>query len=103
VIAAIPALLLALSPARGEEAVAPAPLAFVHVESNVDGASGGHTALRVGGFVYHFQHGGDGLLELVRDDWTGFRYVYAGLENRTLHLAHVDAAPADVERVAGRR
>src|SRR5262249_56639581 len=52
--------------------------------------------------VYHFQQVGDGLLELVRDDWTGFRYLYAGLENRALHLAHVDAAPADVERVARR-
>jgi len=100
--AATTALLLAFAPARGERADAPAPLAFLHVESNVDGASGGHSALRVGGFVYHFQHGDDGLLELVRDDWTGFQYVYAGLENRTLHLAHVDAAPADVERVARR-
>ena len=83
------------------------PIALIHVEANVGGASGGHTAIRVGDFVYHYQQSDDpllrvALLRLMRDDWHGFRHVYAGLQNRTLHLAHLDLSSEDVERIARR-
>jgi hypothetical protein len=74
-------------------------LVFVHVEANVGGASGGHAALRVEDTVFHVQQSSDGLFRLVRQDWAHFRHVYAGLQNRTLQLAHVPVSAADRERV----
>jgi hypothetical protein len=63
-------------------------LALVHVEANVGGASGGHTALRLGDDVYHYQQRDERLL-LVREDWQLFRFGYNVLQNRPLHVAHV--------------
>jgi hypothetical protein len=78
------------------------PIAFVHVEANVGGSSGGHTALRIGELVYHFQQTSARRLVLERDDWAAFRHSYAGLQNRTLHLAWLDLADGDAERIARR-
>jgi hypothetical protein len=76
-----------------------AELVFVHVEANVGGASGGHAALRVEDTVFHVQQAGGGLFRLARQEWDHFRHVYAGLQNRGLHLAHVTVSEADRERV----
>ncbi len=97
----LPGLLL-LSPRDGIDTEPPAPLAFIHVEANVGGASGGHMALRIGDFVYHFQQTDASLLELIRDDWNGFRGDYAGLQNRSLHIVYLDVAPRDIDRIARR-
>jgi hypothetical protein len=75
------------------------PLAWVYVEANTGGSSGGHVALRVADTVYHVQQAPGGLFELNRDEWKTFRHLYAGLQNRTLALAELDVAPADVARV----
>jgi hypothetical protein len=75
-------------------ASADAGLAFVHVEANVGGASGGHSALRVGERVYHFQLGDERLLRLQRVDWDVFRFRYNVLQNRPLKLAHLDVDAA---------
>ncbi len=94
------ALLALVAGATPALAVESAPeLVFVHVEANVGGASGGHAALRVEDTVFHVQQSGDGLFRLVRQDWDHFRHVYAGLQNRSLHLAHVALSRADRERV----
>lgn len=61
---------------------------FVHVEGNVGGASGGHSALRLGEIVFHYQHDGD-VFRLVREPWTTFRLEYGGFQNRPLHIAQV--------------
>jgi hypothetical protein len=74
-------------------------LAFVHVEANVGGASGGHAALRVEDTVFHVQQADGGLFRLVRQGWDEFRHVYAGLQNRGLHVARVAVDAADRERV----
>jgi hypothetical protein len=95
--AALLALLGAAAPGLALEAGP--ELVFVHVEANVGGASGGHAALRVDDTVFHVQQSGDGLFRLVRQDWGQFRHVYAGLQNRTLRLAHVAVSAADRERV----
>ncbi len=85
--------------ARGD---APTPLAWVYAEANTGSSSAGHVALLVHDTVYHVQQTPDGLFRLERQDWGSFRYVYAGLLNRTLTLAHLDVAPADVERAEDR-
>ncbi len=73
-------------------------LGFVYVEANVDSASGGHTALRVGDRAYHYQFD-DGLLLLERAEWGDFRFGYGTLENRPIHVASVDLSPALARRV----
>jgi len=103
------ALVFAVARADGPSAGDAAPpvspdvaLALVHVEANVGSASGGHSALRIGERVFHYHHSDDGLLTLERDPWATFCHLYAGLENRSLHVVELAAAPADVARIAGR-
>jgi hypothetical protein len=75
-----------------------AALRWIYVESNVGGSSGGHLALQVDETIYHVQQAADGLYELNRDEWTTFRHLYAGLQNRRLHRATIHVEDADLER-----
>lgn len=78
----------------------PGSLAWIYAEANTGGSSGGHIALRVNDTVYHVQQSPSGLYQIEREDWGTFRHLYAGLQNRTLALAHFDVAEPDVERVS---
>lgn len=64
-------------------------LEFVYINANVGGSSGGHTALKLGERVFHYQMFPDGIFRLVRDYWPAFRQVYNDLENRTIYIAPV--------------
>jgi hypothetical protein len=88
--------------ATAARADAPTSLAWIYVEANTGSSSAGHVALRVHDTVYHVQQTPDRLFRLERQDWGSFRYVYAGLQNRTLALAHLDVAAPDVERAEDR-
>jgi hypothetical protein len=88
--------------AGGARAEAPARLAWIYAEANTGSSSGGHIALLVRDTVYHVQQWSDGLFRIEREEWPTFRYLYAGLGNRTLALAHLDVAEADVERAHDR-
>ncbi len=83
-------------PAAGAEPV----LELVHAEANVGGASGGHTALRVGDAVHHFQAASDDLLVLERDHWQDFRFRYNVLQNRPLLFASIPATSAELRGIA---
>ncbi len=95
------AFALALSAVAATDAAA-ADLGFVYVRANVGGASGGHAALVAGETVYHLQTDGDGRYQIARDGWAHFAYVYAGLQNRPLSVAHVEVTPETRERVLDR-
>ena len=84
-------------PAESKTPAASTSLQFIYVDANVGGSSGGHSALRVGNTVYHFQYFPNGLFKLVRERWPYFRYVYNDLENRTLYMAHIDIDAPDLE------
>ncbi|MCP5070500.1 MAG: hypothetical protein GY946_28375, partial [bacterium] len=71
---------------------------FVHVEGNVGGASGGHSALRLDEIVFHYQHDGD-VFRLVREPWTTFQLEYGGFQNRPLHVARVPVEARAFDRV----
>jgi len=76
----------------------PSPtLQFIYIDANVGGSSGGHSALKIGNTVYHFQYFPDGLFKLVRERWAYFRYIYNDLENRTLYVAHIQIKPRDLK------
>jgi hypothetical protein len=61
---------------------------YLYIVSNEGGSSGGHTAIRFGRHVYHFQ-AEDGMLVLRRDRAHDFLYSYALLGNRTIHSTRV--------------
>jgi len=75
-------------------------LELVHIEANVGGASGGHTALRVGDAVHHFQASEHDLLILERDGWDDFRFRYNVLENRPLRSAAIPVRAAESRAIS---
>jgi hypothetical protein len=76
------------------------PVAFVYVESNVGGSSGGHTAFLVGDRVYHHQQTGDRQLASMREEWHAFRFLYAELKNRPIHVAFLDVEASVARRIS---
>ncbi len=75
-----------------------AALQLVHIEGNVGGASGGHTALRLGDTVFHFQHDGD-VFRLERQRWESFEREYRRFQNRPLHLMRLPLEGRTLERL----
>jgi hypothetical protein len=89
----------ALALAGGVASASAADFAFVHVEANVGGASGGHVALRIDERAWHLRVAADGLLRLERQAWDDFTFRYAVLGNRPLHVARVDVPEPAARRV----
>ncbi len=87
-----PLFLLGLVPclsAPPASASAEPSLDFVYVDSTVDEAAGGHSALRLGDSVFHYQYYPDGLFLLVNDPWDDFRYLNNDLHNRSMTITRV--------------
>jgi hypothetical protein len=74
-------------------AVKDASFDYLYIESNEGGSSGGHTAIRFGEDIYHFQ-AEHGLLVLRRDRAKEFLYAYALLGNRTIHSTRIAVSEA---------
>lgn len=74
----------------GSEAVT---LDFLYVNANAGEAAGGHTALRLGDSVFHYQFFPDTTFLLVREPWAEFRFLYNDLHNRTISLASLPLDP----------
>ena len=68
-------------------------LDFIYVDANTGEAAGGHTALKMGSTVFHFQFFPEGRFLLVRDSWSHFRYVYNELRNRSIFIASLPLTP----------
>lgn len=64
-------------------------ISYIYVDANEDGAGGGHTGLRIGDVVFHFQRSLDGFFMLDRSPWDGFRYSYSRIENRNITETHL--------------
>ena len=71
---------------------------YLYIRANEGGSSGGHTAIRFGASVFHFQHD-RGILRLVRDDWSRFEHVYRTLQNRDIELNRIAVTPETYERL----
>lgn len=74
-------------------------LDFLYVNANAGEAAGGHTALRLGDSVFHYQFFPDSTFLLVRESWAEFRFLYNELHNRTISLASLPLDPADYARI----
>ncbi len=58
---------------------------FIYVDSNTGQSSGGHTGLKIGEYLYHFQFYDDKIFHLERENWNEFIYQYNSLDNRNIH------------------
>jgi hypothetical protein len=67
---------------------------YLYIDANEGGSSGGHTALRLGDVVYHYQFERPGVLHLEGEPSDDFDARYRVLENRTIRLSRV---PVDDE------
>ena len=69
-------------------------LEFIYIDAAAGEAAAGHSAIKLGQSVFHYQFHSDGLLLLARQHWESFRYFYNDLSNRTLV---VDAVPVSAQ------
>lgn len=60
---------------------------FLYINGNIGEAAGGHSALRLGQEVFHYQLFPDATFLLVRESWDSFRFVYNELRNRSIRTA----------------
>jgi hypothetical protein len=60
---------------------------FLYINANAGEAAGGHTALRLGDSVFHYQFFPDASFLLVRESWDSFRFLYNDLHNRSIAIA----------------
>ena len=60
---------------------------FLYINANAGEAAGGHTALRLGDAVFHYQFFPDATFLLVREPWDSFRFLYNDLHNRSIAIA----------------
>jgi len=72
---------------------------YIYVNANSGQSSGGHSAIKFGNWVYHFQYYPDKIFHLVRDPWFDFRYTYNVMENRSLHLTKVQPSKDVVKKL----
>jgi hypothetical protein len=94
---AAPALLLALVGARAE-AETPAAVAsfdYLYIRAHENNATGGHAAIRFGAATYDFQNA-DSWLTVRREDSRRFQHSYRTVENRSIEVSRIEAAPETV-------
>ncbi|MDD5461075.1 MAG: hypothetical protein PHG00_05525 [Methylococcales bacterium] len=76
----------------GSTAVSSASFDYLYVEASEGNSSGGHSALQFGDEVYHYQHHDSGLIRLLRQDKQPFHFLYRFLQNRRIHLSHIEVS-----------
>ncbi len=72
--------------------VSAASFEYLYVEANEGNSSGGHSALQFGDEIYHYQHHDSGLIRLLRQDKPEFYFLYRFLQNRRIHLSHIEVS-----------
>ena len=65
---------------------------YLYVEANEGNSSGGHSAIQFGDEIYHYQHHDSGLIRLLKQDKPEFQFLYRFLQNRRIHLSHIDVS-----------
>ncbi len=92
-------LLVCFSWASNIKAKEVTTLDFIYVNANTGAAAGGHTAIRLGSTVFHYQFFPQGQFLLVRESWSHFRYVYNELRNRSVFIARTSIEPAVYDKL----
>lgn len=73
-------------------AVSAASFEYLYVEASEGNSSGGHSAIQFGDEIYHYQHHDSGLIRLLRQDKQEFHFLYRYLQNRRIHLSHIEVS-----------
>jgi len=71
---------------------------YLYLQANEGGSSGGHAAIRIGDWTYHFQHD-RGLLRMRREGWDRFEHAYRTLQNRGIARTRVAVGRETGERL----
>lgn len=64
----------------------PCSFGYIYVDSNEHGSGGGHTAILLDQFVYHFQRVFDTFFILDKSEFTEFIFNYSRIQNRNINL-----------------
>lgn len=72
---------------------------YLYVEASEGNSSGGHSAIEFGDEVYHFQHHDSGLIRLLMQDKQEFHFQYRFLQNRRIHLSHIEVTDETFARL----
>lgn len=75
------------------------PIEYLYINANSGQSSGGHSAIKFAGTVFHFQFYPDGIFRLVREKWPAFRYQYTTVENRSIWLIPVPVSKQEYENL----
>jgi hypothetical protein len=73
---------------------------FVYINSNSGQSSGGHSGIKIGPYLFHFQYYDDKIFHLVREKWTEFLYVYNSLDNRKVFKTEIKASEEEYEKIS---
>ena len=71
---------------------------FLYIEASEGNASGGHVAVQLGEYVYHYQYE-NALIRLFKHNSEAFRVDYQLLQNRTIHVADVEVSEAVYDQI----
>jgi hypothetical protein len=82
------AVLIALFP----DTASAASFEYLYIEASEGNSSGGHSAIQFGDEIYHYQHHDSGLIHLLRQDKQEFHFLYRFLQNRRIHLSHIEVS-----------
>ena len=76
-----------------------ASFGYLYIESSEGNSSGGHSAIQFGDEIYHYQHHDSGLIRLLRQDKQEFHFLYRFLQNRRIHLSHIEVTEETFNRL----
>ncbi|WP_201029141.1 hypothetical protein [Leptospira weilii] len=74
----------------------PTTVDFIYVDANIGQSSGGHTGIRVGNKVYHYQFFPDDIFHLIRETYDDFAFDYNIISNRTSVLTRLKLTQKEV-------
>ena len=74
-------------------------ISYIYVDGNEAGAGGGHTAIRAGDSVFHFQRVPEGFFIVERTPWDGFLFSYSRLQNRNIYETPLVLSEKDGQRL----
>ena len=77
----------------------PPALDFLYIDASAGDASGGHTGVRLGETVFHYEYYSGGLIVLAKDPWDVFLHQYNDLQSRSVTLTRVAVSQEAYDRI----
>ena len=74
-------------------------LEFIYIDATEGEAAAGHSAVKLGSTVFHYQFHSKNLLLLSKQDWEKFRYYYNDLSNRTITIKAVPLSDSSFQKI----